>query len=207
MLDELGLEMGDDGIRRRFDGEPLYFNIDCMVNVTSHGQTMEMVSKMWKEVGIDSAVKNIERALFYERKENNEHDMVPFWVGDGMVVIVDPRSYMPYSHESPFGNAWVTWRDTDGAEGVEPPDPAKRQIELYQQIEATADPEAQQQMMKEILQIAADQFWVIGMSSPTPGYGIVKDNFKNVPEAMYSWWPARNPAQTNPEQYYIEPEE
>ncbi len=207
MLDELGLEMGDDGIRRRFDGEPLYFNIDCMVNVPSHGQTMEMVSKMWKEVGVDSAVKNIERALFYERKENNEHDMVPFWVGDGMVVIVDPRSYMPYSHESPFGNAWVTWRDTDGAEGVEPPDPAKRQIELYQQIEATADPEEQQAMMKEILQIAADQFWVLGMSSPTPGYGIVKDNFKNVPDEMYSWWPARNPAQTNPEQYYIEPEE
>lgn len=206
ILDDLGLEKGPDGMRKRFDGKPLYFNIDCMVNVATHGQVMEMVSKMWKEVGVDSAVKNIERGLFYERKQANEHDMVPFWVGDGMVVIVDPRSYMPYSHESPFGNGWVTWRDTDGKEGVEPPDAAKQQMELYKTIEATASPEEQEKLMKEILQIAADQFWVLGISTPTPGYGIVKNNFKNVPEEMYSWWPARNPAQTNPEQYYIEPE-
>ena len=206
ILDDLGLEMGDDGIRKRFDGKPLYFNIDCMVNVSTHGQVMEMVSKMWREVGIDSAVKNIERGLFYERKQANEHDMVPFWVGDGMVVIVDPRSYMAFSHESPFGNAWVTWRDTDGKEGVEPPEAAKRQQELYKQIEATASEAEKQKLMEEILQIAADEFWVLGISSPTSGYGLVKNNFKNVPEEMYSWWPCRNPAQTNPEQYYMEPE-
>jgi peptide/nickel transport system substrate-binding protein len=204
ILDDLGLEKGADGMRKRFDGEPLYFNIDCMVNAATHGQVMEMVSKMWKEVGVDSAVKNIERALFYERKQANEHDMVPFWVGDGMVVLVDPRSYMPYSHESPFGNAWVTWRDTEGAEGVEPLPPAKRQIELYQTIQATASDEEKEKLMKEILQIAADEFWVIGMCTPTPGYGIVKNNFKNVPESYFSWWPARDPANTNPEQFYIE---
>ncbi len=207
ILDDLGLEKGSDGIRKRFDGEPLYFNIDCMVNVSTHGEVMEMVSKMWKKVGVDSAVKNIERALFYERKENNEHEMVPFWVGDGIVVIVDPRSYMPYSHESPFANAWVTWWNTEGKEGVEPPPAAKKQQELYfNKLAATADPEEQEAIMKEILQIAADEFWNIGISTPSPGYGIVRNNFKNVPQEMYSWWPARNPAQTNPEQYYIEPE-
>ncbi len=206
MLDDLGLEMGDDGIRKRFDGEPLYFNIDCMVNAADHGQVMEIVSKMWKEVGVDSAVKNIERGLFYERKEASEHDMVPFWVGDGMAVMVDPRSYMPFSHESPFANAWVTWRDTEGKEGEEPLPPAKRQIELYQTIQATASEEEKEKMMKEILQIAADEFWVIGICSTTPGYGIVKNNFMNVPLEMFSWWPCRNPAQTNPEQYYMEEE-
>jgi peptide/nickel transport system substrate-binding protein len=60
--------------------------------------------------------------------------------------------------------------------------------------------------MKEIIQIAADEFWVIGMCTPTPGYGLVKNNFKNMPESYFSWWPARDPANTNPEQYYIEPE-
>ena len=206
MLDDLGLEKGSDGIRRRFDGEPIYFNIDCMVNVATHGEVMEMVSRMWKEVGIDSAVKSIERALFYERKDPaaNEHEMVPFWVGDGVVVVVDPRSYMPFSAESPFGSAWVHWDQTDGAEGVDPPEPAKRQLELYHQIEAEPDPEKQYDLMAEILQIAADEFWVLGISSSTPGYGLVKNNFKNVPEEMYNWWPARNPAHTNPEQYYIE---
>jgi peptide/nickel transport system substrate-binding protein len=206
ILDDLGLEKGPDGMRKRFDGEPLYFNIDCMVNAADHGQVMEMVSKMWKEVGVDSAVKNIERALFYERKEASEHDMVPFWVGDGMVVLVDPRSYMPFSHESPFANAWVTWRDTNGAEGEEPLPAAKRQIELYQQIQATAGEVEKENLMKEIIQIAADEFWVIGMCTPTPGYGLVKNNFKNMPESYFSWWPARDPANTNPEQYYIEPE-
>ena len=35
-------------------------------------------------------------------------------------------------------------------------------------------------------------------------HGYSKAVFKNVPEEMFNWWPARNPAQTNPEQYYIE---
>ena len=59
-------------------------------------------------------------------------------------------------------------------------------------------------VMKEILAIAKDQFYVIGISASPPGYGIVKNNFHNVPESMIGSWQYPDPAPTNPEQFWIE---
>ncbi|GIV77753.1 MAG: hypothetical protein KatS3mg050_2147 [Litorilinea sp.] len=75
---------------------------------------------------------------------------------------------------------------------------------LYDQIKATGDYQKQLELMKEILAIAKDQFYVIGISSSPPGYGIVKNNFHNVPESMPGSWQYPTPAPTNPEQYFIE---
>ena len=58
----------------------------------------------------------------------------------------------------------------------EPPAATKRQMELYDQIKATGDAAEQEALMQEILQIAADEFYALGISLPAPGYGIVKNN-------------------------------
>jgi peptide/nickel transport system substrate-binding protein len=76
-------------------------------------------------------------------------------------------------------------------------------MELYDQIKATGDTAEQEALMKEILQIAADEFYALGISLPAPGYGIVKNNFKNVPPSFPNAWLYPHPAPTNPEQYYI----
>ena len=39
---------------------------------------------------------------------------------------------------------------------------------------------------------------------PAPGYGIAKNNFKNVPTTMPNAWLYPTPAPTNPAQYYFE---
>lgn len=52
--------------------------------------------------------------------------------------------------------------------------------------------------------MAADQFYVIGINLQGNGYGIVKTNFKNVPQSMISSWEYPTPGPTNPSQYYIE---
>lgn len=36
--------------------------------------------------------------------------------------------------------------------------------------------------MRRILDIAVEQFWMIGVSLPVGSYGIVKNDFHNVPE-------------------------
>ncbi len=85
----------------------------------------------------------------------------------------------------------------------EPPAEVKRQMELYDQIKSTGDAEEQVALMKELLEIAKDQFYVIAISSAPPGYGIVKNNFHNVPALMPGAWQYPTPAPTNPEQYWI----
>ena len=57
--------------------------------------------------------------------------------------------------------------------------------------------------MKEILQIAADEFYVFGVTLPLDGYGIVANRLKNVAPSMPNSWGYPTPAPTNPEQYYI----
>jgi len=57
--------------------------------------------------------------------------------------------------------------------------------------------------MKQILDINAKNLYVIGISSNPKGFGIVKNNFRNVPEEMFGSWLYPNPAPTNPCQYFI----
>jgi peptide/nickel transport system substrate-binding protein len=58
--------------------------------------------------------------------------------------------------------------------------------------------------MREILEIAKDQFYVIGISLPTPSYGIVKNNFHIVLPSFPNAWLYPHPAPTNPFTYFIE---
>ncbi len=56
--------------------------------------------------------------------------------------------------------------------------------------------------MKEILEIAADRFYLIGIGTMGAGYGIVNREMHNVPEPMISSWVYPHPGPTNPEQYF-----
>ena len=57
--------------------------------------------------------------------------------------------------------------------------------------------------MNDILDIAAEQFWTMGIGWPTNGYGVKKTNFRNVPATMPGSWIYPTPGPTNPEQYFI----
>ena len=58
--------------------------------------------------------------------------------------------------------------------------------------------------MKEILDIAADEFYDIGISTPGALYSVSKDNLHNVYPRAFSWtYPT--PVASNTEQYYFDP--
>ena len=77
-------------------------------------------------------------------------------------------------------------------------------MELYDQLKATADPEEQAALMEEILQIAADEFWGLGINLTPPGYTIRRNNFMNTPESYPNAWLYPHPGPTNTFQYYID---
>lgn len=120
----------------------------------------------------------------------------------------------PISGESNYAIPWANWYRYGGLEGeipkdvkapiVEPLAPARKQMELYNQIKGTSDPGKQADLMKRILDIAADQFWCMGISLPVEGYGIVKNDFHNVPKKMATSWVFLDPASTNSQQFFIE---
>jgi len=167
-------------------------------------QTAELLQGYWREVGVDMQVRAVDRSLLYTRKEANEHDLVVWGCGGGLDVLLTTNCYFPSSAEANFAIPWANWY-TGGPNAEEPPEAAKRQMELYDQLKTTADLDQQAALMQEILDIAAEEFYLIGTRLNVGNYGIVKNSFRNVPKSMPgSGGTYNHPAPTNPSQYFID---
>ncbi|MCB9944042.1 MAG: ABC transporter substrate-binding protein [Geminicoccaceae bacterium] len=201
MLDSLGLaDRNDDGIRLLPDGRPISIRMDVTTDLGPFLDIMELVASQWRDIGIELDARQAERSLVYERKDSNQH-MAHVWKGDGGLgdAVLDPRYYFPFSMESAFALPWATEYMTPG-EGMAqtPPEPAVRQQALYRELAQTASAEKRDELFRQILDIAADQFWVIGISLPASEYGIARNDMGNIPENQpYSWiYPNPGPMHT-----------
>lgn len=208
ILDGIFPDKNASGFRLGPDGNPVLVDVQVTAVNTSQVDTMELVKGYWEAVGIQTNINSIDRSLFYTRKDGNEHDTA-VWGGDGgLDVILEPRWYFPHGTESLYAQAWVTFYNNPSGQGAltapeEPPAATKQQMDLYDQIKATGNVEEQAELMAQLLEIAADEFYAIGIVLPAPGYGIVRNNFHNVPSPHPGAWLYPNPGPTNPEQFWI----
>lgn len=207
-LDRAGYtQRGRDGIRLRPDGEPL--NVVVLVNsaMPDHVDALELIKQDWREVGVDLVISRLAEELYWERVEANQAE-ASTWTGGDFEIRPTQGSNHYYLPSNPrgssrFGSTWANWYATDGQEGEEPPAPVKKQLELFDRMRGTYDPEEVTELGKQVLEITKDRFYYIGICTPTETYGIVKNNFHNVPDLMpgnVGYYP---PGPTNPEQYFI----
>ena len=191
MLDALGLDKRDSsGMRTLPDGSPLSLRVDVTSDLGAFPDIMELVDTHWAEVGIDLDVRLAERSYVEELKESNKH-MMHVWTGDGGLgdAILDPRYYFPFSRSSEFAMPWAWHYMTPGQGMAEvPPAAALKQQDLYREFIQTASEEKRRELFGEILDISADEFWVMGVSLPASEYGIARNDMGNVPQNQpYSW--------------------
>lgn len=169
--------------------------------------SFQLVLPMLRAVGIDAQMRTMDRSLWEVRvRQGGEYDATvhKFGGNGGIVAILDPRYFFPNTTEAMYAKGWQIWyNDPSSPDAVEPPEPAKKQFALYDELRQTADQERQQALMKDIIQIAADEFYVFGITLPLDGYGVVANRMKNVRPTMPNSWGYPTPAPTNPEQYYI----
>ncbi len=204
ILDNLGLKKGADGIRVRPDGKPLSFAYEISSGTPQWVDAVELIKKYWKAVGIDIGLKQIDRSLWSTRMKAAEVEITN-WGGDGgMDAISSPYWYFPFDGVYSFATQWALWWQSGGKQGEQPSALAKKQMDLYDQVRITTDGAKQKDLMKQFLDIAAEEFWVVGICTVPEGYGIVKNNFKNVPKKMFSsGGDYMNPGVTMPEQYFF----
>ena len=204
-LDRAGYTERDaDGFRLGPDGNRITFTAEVTAAIQQWVDAIQLIEEDFEAVGIDMEVMVADRALVWERMQAGEQDVM-VWGGEGglyMDALMGPYSYFPYSIYSKFAPYWSNWYQ--GAQPAEePPAVVQEQMDMYDQLQATADPDEQLRLMQEILAIAKDQFYHIGIATQPPGYGLVKNNFHNVPEQMPQAGLYPNPAPTMPEQYFI----
>jgi len=165
---------------------------------------MELMQLQLEAGGIDIELNNIDRTLYYDKRPTGDYD-AQIWQGDGgLDVIQEPRYYMPSGDESVWAYRWAQWYLGSRPEiAEEPAEWAKQQMELMNQLRASGDPAERDELMKQILTIAKENFPVIGVSLPGNGYYIAKNNLRNVAEPMLHAYLFPTPGPYDPFQWYF----
>ena len=205
LLDSIGLEKrGGNGMRLSPDGSPLVVNVAAVTALGAMADAAELFVQYWQAVGVDARFAAMDRTRFYEEKTASLHDVVVWGATSGGIdVYIDPRDYFPFSTETNFAVEWAKYYIGDG--GQEPPEFVKTQWSLYDQIKATTNPEEQAALFQQILDVAADQFYQIGVSTAINAFAVVSNKLGNVPENTPVGWIHPDPGTLNIEQFYFKP--
>jgi len=185
LLDEMGLEMGADGVRRLPDGRPFVLRL----TYASQGgpvQMHELVRDYWGAVGVRVDLREVSSDEYRAAANANDADILT-WKNDGISAPAfsqDPRSAFP-----PFGDffnpgpgiAWDEWRSTEGASGVEPPEDVARLWDLAERLTQIplGTPESDE-IGREIVEIHLDQMIRIGTVGDIPEPYMHHNSLRNV---------------------------
>lgn len=206
ILDKLGYDKKDaQGFRLRPDGQKVFFSIDVIPTLYPDCvDCLELVKRHWAEIGVDIKVNTIERALYYTRGDNNDHDAA-VWPGPGgLDPMLDPRDFFAqHPQGSRYAIPWTQWYVSNGKDGQEPPESQKRRMKLFDDARATADLAKRGAIMKELFDLSADGFETIGICLAVNSFGIVKTNLQNVPQKYPSAWSWPNPGPALPQQFFF----
>jgi peptide/nickel transport system substrate-binding protein len=206
MLDKLGYNRKDaQGFRLRPDGQKVFFAIDVIPTLYPDAvDTLELVKRHWAEIGVDIKVNTIERALYYTRGDNNDHDAA-VWPGPGgLDPMLDPRDYFAqHPQGSRYAIPWTLWYVSNGKDGQEPPESQKQRMKLFNDALATADLAKRGEIMKQLMDLTADAFETIGVCLAVSAFGIVRNNLQNVPQKYPNSWSWPNPGPALPQQFFF----
>ena len=194
-----------DGFYTFADGSPLVITIDMIAAFRAEWtDMMELIQLQLEAGGIDIELNNIDRTLYYDKRPLGDYD-AQIWQGDGgLDVIQEPRYYMASGAESVWGFRWQAWYNGSTPDIAEEPTGwVKEQMDLYTQLRAEGDPAKRDELMKQILAIAKENFPVIGVSLPGNGYYIAKNNMRNIAEPMLHAYLFPTPAPYDPFQWYF----
>lgn len=208
-LDMVVPERDSDGHRLRSDGERLSFVLSVpnseawQANWVSVG---ELLVGYWEAVGVEVLLDAVAADVMTERREQNNYEATIFTGegGAGLTPILQPRYYVPGEYDSLFGVSWFYWwSGAQDAVTIEPPQEVKDLRVQFEAVGQQPTQEAQIAAMTEILNIAADNFWVIGISRPSTGFQPYHERLGNFPDQWIHGWGEGVEKITYPEQWYL----
>lgn len=189
LLDEIGLEYDSDGqFRLRPDGEPMALTMEIDAGRADLTEIGNLIKSYWAEVGVNMTVKGQDQQFFMQRMRANEHEIGVWAIGGSSEPYSrqnEPIRYRPPWHWSttPLGGPlWRQWLDTNGAEGVEPPEVIKELWDIT--VEWQAEPfgtERYNELGRQMLQINAENVWLIGTVGLVPRISIISNTVRNHP--------------------------
>lgn len=206
ILDGILPNKDSEGFRLDKNGERLTIVFEIDQARSTFLDMFELALPNFQAVGIDAQMRTMDRSLWEERvRSGRDFDASAhrFGANNSIGAMLDPRYFVPYSRNGFYSSGWsLYFSNPENKNAIEPPAPIMAQQDRYKKLLTTANPEDQVVIMKEILEEAANQFLVFGVTLPPDSYGIVKNDMINTMPVMTSSfaWPTPGPAR--PEQFF-----
>jgi peptide/nickel transport system substrate-binding protein len=170
------------------------------------GDVAELLKTYYEAVGVEIIVEVVDNTVWTERRNDNSMEATIFTGegGFGITAITDPRYFVPIHGQSIWGNGWAIWYlEPDNPAGVEPPQDIKDLITLYESVLQAPTSEQRLELMSQVLQFDADNFFVMGISSANASYRPLSARLQNVPASWVNGWNPGGVAIAFPEQWFF----
>ncbi|MDX6750258.1 ABC transporter substrate-binding protein [Geminicoccaceae bacterium 1502E] len=209
LLDEIGLERRDDGMRLLPDGRPLELIVETAGEDTEQTDLLELVRESWQKIGFRIHTKPSEREVLRNRIFSGEALMTVWYGIENGVPTADmpPVDFAPTSQfDQPQWPQWGQYHETKGKAGEVPELPeAKRLMELFHAWREAPDTQARRAIWTEMLEIYASQCFTIGTVADVQQPIAVRKGLRNVPEqAVYNWEPHAQLGLYRPDTFWYE---
>ncbi len=198
LLDGLGLsERRGDGIRLLPDGRPLEIVIETAGERAEEVDALELITETWREIGIKLLARPSDRDILRNRSYAGQ-TMMTVWTGwDLGVPTADlaPEELAPTRQSTLIWPKWGQHYQTKGSMGAAPDLPAAQELlALYNAWRTGAMPGGETVSRREawerMLDIHAEEQFIIGVVAQAPQPVVVNDRLRNVPKiGLYAWDP------------------
>lgn len=185
LLDEMGMELGSDGVRTGPDGKPFTLLWEYTAQHNS-SEFATLVADYWRRVGINVTVKEVTTQLMREKAAASSSDINMEWdVPYEPTMISQIDVYIPpYSDIGPLvGVPWRDWVGSNGASGEEPPAWVKQLFKLSEEWKTVLPgSERYLEIGAEMVKINLDNMVIIGTMGSLPRPLVVTNRLENVPK-------------------------
>jgi len=193
LLDDIGLARGADGVRKLSDGRPLEIIVETAGESTEQTDVLEMIRENWREIGVKLFSKPTQREVLRNRVYSGEA-LVSVWSGieNGLAnADISPEELAPVTQDQLQWPKFGQYFETSGKAG-EAPDIAEAAelMKLNSQWRNASTRDERTKIWHRMLQIHAEQQFVIGVVAGVAQPVVVRNTLRNVPEkGIYNWDP------------------
>ncbi len=188
MLDAAGYTAKDaEGFRKYGDAEDdetIFFVLEGTFGAgTSDEDAGQQIVKMFKSVGVKCEYKFVEQTLYNQHYTSNDMDAA--WTFADRTVVplaAEGLIFRGVASDRPFIDAYNKFLDDpNNPIAIEPPaDHYVRKLhDLWEQIIVQGNPDTQNELFRQMLDIWAEELPMIGVVGELPALTVVKNGLKN----------------------------
>lgn len=194
LLDEIGLTQRDEeGLRLLSDGRPAVITVETAGESTEQTDVLELVRDGWRQVGVKLLSKPSQREVFRQRIYSGD-TIMSVWSGvsNGIpTALMSPSEFSPSSKLQFQWPRWGHYVQSGGKLGEMPSlKSVQRLATLNEQWKTATNVSEKSKIWHEVLQIHADNVFVIGLVNGAMQPVVISNKLRNIPEdGVYSWHP------------------